>query len=564
MRRLVLISALTALVLASVPAVSWATFIPGPNGKIAFASGRANSDDGEPKDGEDNSARIWVVDYPSGIPAQVTFGAKGVQHRHPNWSPDHSRIVYAAGPPFSGPFELRILDLRTGSDTQFVPPAEKQDRPSWSPDGTEIAYGSKGDLWVKGVAPGSEEIDITNTAGFTEERPVWSPDGNTLYYNRFSSVEERDIYMKSPVTPEGEEKAVIAEPGKENDDWQVALSPDGGRICFLRGHQDSTSGDIYTYRLDGSSGVSKLAATAGVTELNCVWSPDGTKILYSFGAFSAGDLMTRDPNGMNPLPLTAFNVAKHFDGNSDWATNFSPKCDAKTAQIGVNQFTTIALSCTDPDFGFGKEPPTPTPLESDALEIVAGPSHGAIGGLSNGKVIYTPNKDFQGTDAFSYTGSDGTSEAVPATVTIKVGNPQAGDHTPPTISAVKVSAKRWRRGNALAKISKAPVGTTISFKLSEAARGTLTFQRQTPGRKSGKNCVKQTSANRTRPACTRSVNAGSINLNAKAGQNKVKFQGLLTKTRKLSLGSYRVVVGARDAAGNKASRDGPTFTIVQG
>ncbi len=60
------------------------------------------------------------------------------------------------------------------------------------------------------------------------------------------------------------------------------------------------------------------------------------------------------------------------------------------------------------------------------------------------------------------------------------------------------------------------------------------------------------------------MNAGSISLSAKAGQNKVKFQGLINKSRKLSLGTYRVVVGARDAAGNKSSRNGPTFTIVQG
>jgi hypothetical protein len=180
-------------------------------------------------------------------------------------------------------------------------------------------------------------------------------------------------------------------------------------------------------------------------------------------------------------------------------------------------------------------------------------------------VIYTPNKDFQGSDSFTYTGTDGTSTAVPASVTIRVGNQSAGgDKTPPGISAIKVSAKRWRIGNSLAKISKAPVGTTISFGLSEAANATLTFQSAKPGRKSGKNCVKQTSGNKTHPSCSRYVNAGSISVNARDGKNKVKFQGLITRTRKLSLGTYRVVVGARDAAGNKSSRNGPTFTIVQG
>ena len=119
-------------------------------------------------------------------------------------------------------------------------------------------------------------------------------------------------------------------------------------------------------------------------------------------------------------------------------------------------------------------------------------------------------------------------------------------------------------GKSLAKISKAPVGTTITFKLSEEASATLTFQRAKPGRKSGKKCVQQTSSNKTHPSCTRYANAGSINFNARSGQNKVRFQGLIAKSRKLSLGSYRVVVGARDTAGNKSSKNGPTFTIVQG
>jgi hypothetical protein len=257
------------------------------------------------------------------------------------------------------------------------------------------------------------------------------------------------------------------------------------------------------------------------------------------------------------------NVEKHFDGNADWATNFSPTCDSKTVDVGVNSFISIGLSCTDPDAGFGKEPPTPRPLESDEMEIVSTPQHGAIGGLSKGKVVYTPNKDFKGTDSFTYTGSDGTSNAAPAKVTVRVGLAAGGDKTPPAISNIKVSPKRWRLGKGLAKISLLPIGTTISFKLSEAATATLSFQRARPGRKVGKKCAKPTALNRTHKACTRYVGAGSTaGLAAKAGQNKVKFQGRLSSARSLAAGGYRLVVGAKDAAGNRSQRNGPTFTIV--
>lgn len=567
-RRLVPICAIGVLVSLFAPATGQATSIPGPNGKIVFASGRANSDEPSPAAGNDNNARLWVADYPSGTPVQVTTGPKGIQDRHPNWSPDHTRIVYAAGEPFNtkGEYELRIVDLRTGIDSQFAPKAEKQDRPTWSPDGTRIAYGSRGDLWVKSVAPGSEPVQLTNTPEFWEERPVWSPDGQTLYYNREAlptpTPRNRDIYKLSPVTPSGTETPVIE---GTTDDWQPALSPDGSRLCFLRGPQNDEA-DLYTYNLDGSSGPAELATTEKVGELNCVWSPDGTKIMYTQGAFGAGEIATRDPNGKNFALLSQFNVEQHFDGNVDWATNFSPECNSKSLDLGVNQFVTVGLSCIDPDAGFGAEPPTPTPLESEALEIASAPSHGTLGGISkDGKVIYTPNKDFKGTDSFSYTGTDGTSNATPATVTLRVGL-KAGenDRTPPKISDIRVSPKRWRRGHGLATISLVPVGTKISFHLSEAARATLTFQRAKPGRRVAKACVKPASANIGKRACTRYVSAGSISLAAKAGRNRVRFEGLLSKSRRLPPGTYRVVVGARDAAGNQSKRNGPKFTIVKG
>src|SRR5215213_3576434 len=184
-RRLVLIAAVTTLVIAVFPALASATFIPGPNGKVAFTSARPSDGVPAPNAG-DKGARIFVADWPSGTPVQVTTLPAGaeVRHRQPNWSPDHTRIAYAAGNFAGTSYALWILDLRTGSQTEIVPPAEGLDRPSWSPDGTRIAYSSKGDLWLTAPAPGSEQVQLTNTPTIVEERPVWSPDGSTLYFNQ--------------------------------------------------------------------------------------------------------------------------------------------------------------------------------------------------------------------------------------------------------------------------------------------------------------------------------------------------------------------------------------------
>ena len=260
---------------------------------------------------DDADARIWVADYPNGIPRQVTTDPaitenKAAQHRHPNWSPDHTKIVYAAGEGLNtnGRYALWIVDLVAEEQAEFVPAADRQDRPTWSPDGTRIAYGSGGKIFVKAVAPGSVAEQITS--GTTDERPVWSPDGNTLYFNRVVGG-NRDIVKKSPVTLDGAETDVVADVGNvATDDWQPAVSPDGTRLCFLRGPQNDGA-DLFTANVDGT-GVAPFSATPLVGDLNCVWSPDGSRILYTFRAFAGGELVTKNIAGLDEQPLTSMNV----------------------------------------------------------------------------------------------------------------------------------------------------------------------------------------------------------------------------------------------------------------
>src|SRR4051794_14131556 len=118
MRKLVP-AVLGALAIASsLPASSYATSIPGPPGKIAFTSGRPTDGLDPANPNNDQGARIWVADYPGGTPVKVTTEPPGekVRHRQPNWSPDHTRIAYAADPGGTD-YGIWILDLRDGSQT---------------------------------------------------------------------------------------------------------------------------------------------------------------------------------------------------------------------------------------------------------------------------------------------------------------------------------------------------------------------------------------------------------------------------------------------------------------
>src|SRR5690606_20294951 len=63
-----------------------------------------------------------------------------------------------------------------------------------------------------------------------------------------------------------------------------------------------------------------------------------------------------------------------------------------------------------------------TDADGDSLTptLVTGPEHGTLVLNDDGSFTYTPDPDFNGTDSFTYTVNDGTTDSAPATVTIDV------------------------------------------------------------------------------------------------------------------------------------------------
>jgi hypothetical protein len=142
-----------------------------------------------------------------------------------------------------------------------------------------------------------------------------------------------------------------------------------------------------------------------------------------------------------------------------------------------------------------------------------------------------------------------------------------GTMTQPTtliLANVGESHARWREGSALPKLASAPkppVGTTFRFTLNELARVRFAFTQRLPGRRVNGRCVAPTSANVGRPACTRTLTAGAFSFAATAGAHRVRFQGRISKHKKLKPGRYTLIITATNPAGQRASSR-LTFTIV--
>jgi hypothetical protein len=167
------------------------------------------------------------------------------------------------------------------------------------------------------------------------------------------------------------------------------------------------------------------------------------------------------------------------------------------------------------------------------------------------------------TDSDALNASQSVSYTVVAAPVTPVATPLA-----PILSGLSESAKTWREGSLLAQISggkgkkrKPPVGTTFSFTLNEPASVTFKFTEPAGGRRVGKQCVAQTNKNKHKRRCTRTVIAGTLTFSGHAGANKLRFEGLISKHRKLKPGSYTLLVTAT-ASGKHSTTRTLRFTIA--
>jgi hypothetical protein len=141
--------------------------------------------------------------------------------------------------------------------------------------------------------------------------------------------------------------------------------------------------------------------------------------------------------------------------------------------------------------------------------------------------------------------------------------PGGPDTTKPVLSALALAPRSFRAAGSGPSVIAAVVGSRVSYTLSEPGSVKFTVQRKTRGRRVAGRCRPQTTANRTKPACTRWVNVrGSFTVPAKKGTNKFKFRGRIGG-KKLKPASYRLNGRATDKAGHKSALKRKSFRIVK-
>ncbi|HEX8627526.1 MAG TPA: hypothetical protein VF755_05085 [Catenuloplanes sp.] len=127
-----------------------------------------------------------------GVDARATM----VGYGRVSWSPDGTRVTYAAGPREADRSAIYVTDVGTGATRQLTDAGSFKLHAAWSPDGRQIAYSGTVPLAFGQLAYDLERdlytvrvddrrvLRVTNTPTRVENRPVWSPDSRWLAYDR--------------------------------------------------------------------------------------------------------------------------------------------------------------------------------------------------------------------------------------------------------------------------------------------------------------------------------------------------------------------------------------------
>ena len=206
-----------------------------------------------------------------------------------------------------------------------------------SADGKFIAYADKkGDLWLKNTATDSNVKILPVSESVGNAVAAISPDNNYIYIGRQVKDKKNEILKMSLFGGAVQQK--IAEDSYSD----LALSPDGGQLSFVRNNRETDGQDLIVANTDGTGErkvtSGKKGEWLGMWSQSTVWSPDGSLIACTGGIVSEGKSI---PNIKIFLAADGKEVSLiALDANWSWISDIAWLDGDTLLAIGGNQSST--------------------------------------------------------------------------------------------------------------------------------------------------------------------------------------------------------------------------------
>ena len=233
-----------------------------------------------------------------------TVGKPGTMQT-PVISPDGSRVAVARMDEQTGFYNIWLHDLAHDTSSRFTFNDEMY--PSWSPDGSRLVYAAERSgqvgLYMKPVnGSGQEELLFQSSMAAGTS---WSRDGKSVLFTRVSEKTAGDLWvLPNPLDPANRKPWAFLETAA-NERYGSELSPDGKYLAYAS--NESGIFQVYVQSFPNKEAKFQISTNGGSQP---VWSRDGKELFFNSPRdlkFMAADVKT-SPRFEHGVPRRLFDL----------------------------------------------------------------------------------------------------------------------------------------------------------------------------------------------------------------------------------------------------------------